>query len=135
MPHRISRWIGAKPLARHHPAPTNRPFSRNHMLPGTFGSHPGAVVEEEVALLQNPERIGWAHLTLAEHIVLLAMTVAPQRDVEWLVQRALCFHGLGEITPRGLALTFLGRQVIAERHGLPVVVGRDPGRRPTSDAI
>lgn len=105
------------------------------MLLDTFGPHPDAVGEEDVALLQNRERIAWAHLTLAEHIVLMAMTVAPQRDVEWLVQRALCFHGLGEITPRGLKLTFLGRRVIAERHGLPVVVGRDPERHPASDAV
>lgn len=75
---------------------------------------------------KRTERVDWAQLTLAEHIVMLAMTVEPQRDVDWLIQRALCFHGLGEITPRGMKLTHLGRRVIAERHGLPVVVGRDP---------
>jgi hypothetical protein len=91
--------------------------------------HPGVVVEDEVALVQNPDRISWAQLNLAEHVALLAMIVSPQKDVDWLVQRALCFHGLGEITPRGLALTFCGRRIIAERHGLPVVVGRDPARR------
>jgi hypothetical protein len=42
------------------------------------------------------------------------------------VLRAICFHGLGVITPHGLKLTHLGRRVIAARHGLPVVIGRDP---------
>ena len=74
---------------------------------------------------KRAERIGWWQLTLPEHIVMLAMTVEPQAEVEWLVQRALCFHGLAEITPQGLKLTHLGRRTIAERHGLPVVVGRD----------
>lgn len=75
---------------------------------------------------KKPERIGWWQLTLPEHIVMLSMTVEPQKQVEWLIQRALCFHGLAEITPRGLRLTHAGRRTIAARHGLPVVVGRDP---------
>lgn len=80
-----------------------------------------------MALIQKKaERVSWAQLTLAEHIVMLAMTVEPQRGVDWLIRRALCFHGLGEITPRGMKLTHFGRRVIAERHGLPVVVGCDP---------
>ena len=57
---------------------------------------------------------------------MLAMTGGPQRHVEWLVQRTLCYHRLAEITVSGLKLTWLGRQVMAERHGLPTVVGRDP---------
>lgn len=81
-----------------------------------------------MALLQKPERIRWEQLTLAEHVVMRAMTVEIQRDVDWLVLRALCFHGLAVVTPVGLKLTHLGRRVIAERHGLPVVVGRDPNR-------
>jgi hypothetical protein len=100
----------------------------NHLHFSTFGIHPGAVVEGKVSFFQKAEPIGWAQLTLGEHIVLMAMTVEPQREVEWLIQRALCFHGLGEITPHGIRLTYLGRKVIAERHGLPVVVGRDPKR-------
>lgn len=78
---------------------------------------------------KKPDRIGWWQLTLPEHIVMLSMTVEPQREVEWLVQRALCFHGIGEITPHGLKLTHFGRRIIAERHGLPVVVGRDPAQQ------
>ncbi len=81
-----------------------------------------------MALLQKPDRIRWAQLTLAEHVVMRAMTLEPQQDVDWLILRALCFHGLAVITPSGLKLTHLGRRVIAERHGLPVVVGRDPTR-------
>lgn len=93
-------------------------------------------VEEELALFQKKtERIAWAQLTLAEHIVLLAMTVEPQRDVDWLIQRALCFHELGAITPQGLKLTQRGRRVIAERHGLPVVVGREPKGQGASGAV
>lgn len=89
-----------------------------------------------MALSQRPERIGWAQLTLAEHIVMLAMTAAPQGHVEWSVQRTLCFHGLAQITPSGLKLTHAGRRVLAERHGLPFVVGRDPaGRKQTGDAV
>lgn len=82
-----------------------------------------------MAFFQKAERIGWAQLTLPEHIVMMSMTVEPQRQVEWLIQRALCFHGLAEITPQGLRLTHLGRRTIAERHGLPVVVGRDPAQQ------
>ncbi|WP_152565721.1 hypothetical protein [Devosia riboflavina] len=89
-----------------------------------------------MALFQKADRVGWAQLTLPEHIVLLAMTVEPQKQVEWLIQRALCFHGLAAITPNGLKLTHMGRLVIAERHGLPVVVGRDPARpAPASDTV
>lgn len=81
-----------------------------------------------MALFQKAGRITWDQMTLPEHIVMMAMTVEPQRDVEWLIQRALCFHGLAEITTKGLKLTHLGRRFIAERHGLPVVVGRDPAQ-------
>lgn len=79
-----------------------------------------------MALFQKSNRIGWSQLTLPEHIVMLSMTVEPQRNIEWLILRALCFRGLAEITPAGLRLTHMGRRTIAERHGLPVVVGRDP---------
>lgn len=79
-----------------------------------------------MGLFRKADRIGWWHLSLPEHIVMMAMTVEPQRDVEWGIQRTLCFHGFGEITPQGLRLTHLGRRTIAARHGLPVVVGRDP---------
>ncbi|WP_449393506.1 hypothetical protein [Devosia riboflavina] len=82
-----------------------------------------------MAFFQKAEQIGWEQLTLPEHIVMMSMTVEPQRQVEWLIQRALCFHGLAEITPRGLRLTYLGRRTIAERHGLPVVVGVDPAQQ------
>jgi hypothetical protein len=99
---------------------------RNHRQFGTLGKDRGAVVEDEVALYQKPDRIRWEQLTLAEHVVMLAMTVAPQKEVDWQVLRAICFHGLGVITPHGLKLTHLGRRVIAARHGLPVVIGRDP---------
>lgn len=98
----------------------------NHPDIRTFGNHLDAGAEQQVALFRKTDRIGWAQLTLAEHIIMMAMTVEPQKRVEWLVQRALCFHGLTEITPQGLKLTHLGRRIIAERHGLPVVVGREP---------
>ena len=85
---------------------------------------------------KKAERISWSQLTLSEHIIMMAMTVEPQKRVEWLVQRALCFHGLTEITPQGLKLTHFGRRIIAERHGLPVVVGRDPAEeRQASNAV
>jgi hypothetical protein len=86
-------------------------------------------VEEKVALFQKAEPIRWTQLTMPEHIVMLAMTADVQKDVEWSILRGLCFHGLAVITPKGLKLTHLGRRVIAERHGLPVVVGRDPNSR------
>lgn len=82
-----------------------------------------------MALFSKSDRITWSQLTLSEHIIMMAMTVEPQKRVEWLVQRALCFHGIGEITPQGLRLTHFGRRIIAERHGLPVVVGRDPAQQ------
>jgi len=82
-----------------------------------------------VALFQKAEPIRWTQLTMPEHIVMLAMTADVQKDVEWSILRGLCFHGLAVITPKGLKLTHLGRRVIAERHGLPVVVGRDPNSR------
>ena len=71
-------------------------------------------------------RVTWNQLKLQEQIALLSMLAGPQRDVEWLIQRTVCFHKIGEITPQGLKLTRLGRLVMAERHGLPVVVGREP---------
>ncbi|CAN7587522.1 hypothetical protein [Devosia sp. LjRoot3] len=82
-----------------------------------------------MALFQKAEPIRWTQLTMPEHIVMLAMTADVQKDVEWSILRGLCFHGLAVITPKGLKLTHLGRRVIAERHGLPVVVGRDPNSR------
>ena len=82
-----------------------------------------------MALFQKAEPIRWTQLTMPEHIVMLAMTADVQKDVEWPILRGLCFHGLAVITPKGLKLTHLGRRVIAERHGLPVVVGRDPNSR------
>lgn len=82
-----------------------------------------------MALFQKAERIRWAQMTLPEHIVMLAMTAELQKNVEWEILRGLCFHGLAVITPKGLKLTHLGRRTIAERHGLPVVVGRDPNKR------
>lgn len=82
-----------------------------------------------MALFQKAERIQWAQMTLSEHIVMLAMTAELQKDVEWEILRGLCYHGLAVITPKGLKLTHVGRQTIAERHGLPVVVGRDPNKR------
>ncbi len=71
-------------------------------------------------------RVTWNQLKLQEQIAMLSMTIGPQRDIEWLIQRTLCFHKIGEITPQGLKLTRIGRRVMAERHGLPVVVGREP---------
>lgn len=82
-----------------------------------------------MALFQKAEPIRWTQMTMPEHIVMLAMTADVQKDVEWSILRGLCFHGLAVITPKGLKLTHLGRRVIAERHGLPVVVGRDPNSR------
>ncbi|MCR6635955.1 hypothetical protein [Devosia sp.] len=82
-----------------------------------------------MALFQKAEPIRWTQLTMPEHIVMLAMTADVQKDVEWSILRGLCFHGLAVITPKGLKLTHLGRRVIAQRHGLPVVVGRDPNSR------
>ncbi|WP_152662450.1 hypothetical protein [Devosia soli] len=70
-------------------------------------------------------QIAWNQFKMPEQLVMLAMTAGPQKDVEWIIQRALCFHNVAEITPRGLKLTRFGRRVMAERHGLPVVVGRE----------
>lgn len=75
---------------------------------------------------RKAERVDWNQLRMQEQLVMLAMTAEPQRHVEWVIQRSLCYYKLGEITPWGLRLTHLGRYVLAERHGLPVVVGRDP---------
>ncbi|MCW5720513.1 MAG: hypothetical protein KIS86_05155 [Devosia sp.] len=83
-----------------------------------------------MAMFGRAERIDWTMLKMQEQLVMLAMTGEPQLQVEWPLQRALCFHKLAEITPRGLRLTRLGRLVMAERHGLPVVVGRDGGSPP-----
>jgi len=77
-------------------------------------------------LFRKVNRLTWTQLNMAEQITMLAMISGPQRNVEWLIQRALCFHKTAEITPQGLKLTRFGRQVMAERHGLPVVVGRMP---------
>lgn len=82
-----------------------------------------------MTLFQKAERIRWEQLTLPEHVVMLAMTADVQKEVEWEILRGLCFHGLAVITPKGLKLTHVGRRTIAERHGLPVVVGRDPNSR------
>lgn len=82
-----------------------------------------------MTLFQKAERIRWAQLTLPEHVVMLAMTADVQKEVEWEILRGLCYHGLAVITPKGLKLTHIGRRTIAERHGLPVVVGRDPNSR------
>lgn len=71
-------------------------------------------------------QINWDQLNLAERIVMLAMTSGPQRNTDWPVQRALCFHKLTELSGDGLVLTHFGRQVMAERHGLPIAVGQDP---------
>ncbi|SFV38291.1 hypothetical protein SAMN05216456_3298 [Devosia crocina] len=76
------------------------------------------------------DRIAWNQLNMPEQLVMLAMLAGPQRDVEWLIQRALCFHKVAVITPQGLRMTRLGRLVMAERHGLPVVIGRDPADKP-----
>lgn len=77
-----------------------------------------------MGLLQERELVRWDQLEIAERLLLLAMTVEPQRNVAWLTQRKLCFHGGAQITPQGLAITWLGRHVMAASHGLPVVVGR-----------
>lgn len=79
-----------------------------------------------MGLVRERDTIRWDQLEIAEQLLLLAMTVEPQRDVAWLTQRRLCFHGVVEITPKGLRLTWLGRRVMAASHGLPVVVGRPP---------
>lgn len=76
-------------------------------------------------LFRKAGQVSWAQLNMAEQLTMLAMISGPQRNVEWLVQRALCFHKTAEITPQGLKLTQAGRRVMAERHGLPVVVGRE----------
>ena len=80
-------------------------------------------------------RVTWNQLKLQEQIAMLSMTVGPQREVEWLIQRALCFHKIGEITPGGVKLTQFGRRVMAERHGLPVVVGREPRETQAATSI
>lgn len=71
------------------------------------------------------DRMTWQQLSLAERMTMFSMVAGPQLNIEWRVQRVLCYHKIGEITPWGLRLTRFGRQVMAERHGLPVVVGRD----------
>ena len=76
-------------------------------------------------LFRKTSQVTWAQLNMAEQLTMLAMISGPQRNVEWLVQRALCFHKTAVITPQGLKLTQVGRRVMAERHGLPVVVGRE----------
>ncbi|KQN78395.1 hypothetical protein DevBK_18925 [Devosia sp. BK] len=71
------------------------------------------------------DRITWAQLTLAERMAMVSMTAGAQGHIEWSIQRALCYHKLARLTPGGLVLTRDGRFVIAARHGLPVVVGKD----------
>lgn len=87
-----------------------------------------------MALFGKTERLTWKQINLPERIVLLSLVSGPKFDVEWLIQRALCYHKLTEITPLGLKLTRLGRRVMAERHGLPVVVGRDTEHAPLASA-
>lgn len=88
-----------------------------------------------MGLMKERERIQWDQLELYERLLLLAMTVEPQGNVDWPTQRRLCFHGVARITPKGLALTWLGRHVMAASHGLPVVVGREPVTQPSAVSI
>lgn len=74
---------------------------------------------------RNVSRIDWNQLNLTERMTMLSLASGPKPDIEWMVVRVLCFHKIAEITPHGLKLTRLGRQVMAERHGLPFVVGID----------
>lgn len=71
------------------------------------------------------EPIRWEQLTETERSVMEAIAVVPKTDVEWMVQRKLCYYQLAEIMPKGLTATWFGRHVMAARYGLPVVVGRD----------
>lgn len=75
---------------------------------------------------RKADPIRWDQLQLDEQIVMFAMTTGPQMNAEWPIQRALCYYRVAEITPHGLRMTRFGRQVMAGRHGLPVVVGREP---------
>lgn len=78
-----------------------------------------------MSLLKERETVKWDQLEVAERLLLLAMTVGPQPDVAWNIQRKLCFLGVARVTPKGLAITQRGRYVMAASHGLAVVVGRD----------
>lgn len=80
----------------------------------------------KMKFFRKADRIHWNQLQLDEQIVMFAMTTGPQMNAEWPIQRALCYYRVAEITPFGLRMTRFGRQVMAERHGLPVVVGREP---------
>jgi hypothetical protein len=85
-------------------------------------------LEDKMLFAKRVGRVTWAQFNMPQQLVMLAMTAGPQKNIEWLIQRALCFHSVARITPHGLALTQLGRRVMAERHGLPVVVGREQSR-------
>ena len=78
-----------------------------------------------MSIFGRMDRVTWAQLTLAERMAMVSMTAGAQGHIEWSIQRALCYHKLARLTPAGLQLTREGRFVIAARHGLPVVVGRD----------
>lgn len=87
-----------------------------------------------MAIFRRPDDVHWNELNMQEQLVMFAMTEAPQKYVEWAVQRRLCHLRVAEITGRGLKLTRAGRLVMAERHGLPIVVGRDPEALPAASS-